>query len=167
MDSQRIIWARSLHSVSDVNLWGNIMLGTKVIKHSRLLAYNGVGFFKLPGQMVALRPAVVLSTRKASTTSRLWLPRLSEVSLCKYSIYLVSAWSILLLNEWNVKMLLVLKVTSITALKIGISFVLSYLLAVHCNISCLLLHIQVNILIICMCTYSLFALTWLNLLDCW
>lgn len=56
------------------------MLGTKVVKHSRLLAYNGVGFFKLPGQMIALRPAIVLSTRNASTTNRLWLPRLSQVS---------------------------------------------------------------------------------------
>lgn len=56
------------------------MYGFHVIRPSRCLAFNGVGLFKIPGQVAALRPAVIAGTRKASTSSGLWLPHLTGVS---------------------------------------------------------------------------------------
>lgn len=52
------------------------MNGSKIARHGRLLSYNGFGFFKLPGQIAALRPTVI---RNASTTSGLWLPKNTQV----------------------------------------------------------------------------------------
>lgn len=49
-------------------------------RQGRLLAYNGIGYFRLPGQMAALRPAL-LHNRCASTSSGLWLPKLHSVSI--------------------------------------------------------------------------------------
>lgn len=56
------------------------MIAPRLIKRSHLMAYNGVGFFKIPGQVAALRPIIIQNARAASTTSGLWLPKLTEVS---------------------------------------------------------------------------------------
>lgn len=48
-----------------------------------MLSYNGFGFFKLPGQIAALRPTVI---RNASTTSGLWLPKNTQVNLEKRTL---------------------------------------------------------------------------------
>lgn len=55
------------------------MLGPKLVRHGRLLSYNGVGYFRIPGQVAALRPAV-MPVRLASTTPGLWLPKMTQVS---------------------------------------------------------------------------------------
>lgn len=56
------------------------MLVPRIIKRSQLLAFNGIGFYKIPGQVAALHPIIVQNARAASTTSGLWLPKLSHVS---------------------------------------------------------------------------------------
>lgn len=56
------------------------MYGPKIARPSRYLAFNGVGFFRIPGQVAALRPTVIGRTRAASTSSGLWLPHLTQVS---------------------------------------------------------------------------------------
>ncbi|KRT80713.1 hypothetical protein AMK59_6148 [Oryctes borbonicus] len=53
------------------------MFGPQIARPSRYLAFNGVGIFKIPGQVAALRPAVIAGTRAASTTNGLWLPHLT------------------------------------------------------------------------------------------
>lgn len=58
------------------------MLGKRVLNAApRFLnqGFNGVGFFKIPGQLAALRPVLVENCRQASTSPRLWIPSLSQV----------------------------------------------------------------------------------------
>lgn len=64
------------------------MFATKIVSRGRVLAFNGVGFFKVPGQVAALRPKAALlpSARQASTTPGLWLPKLSQVNFEKKGI---------------------------------------------------------------------------------
>lgn len=42
--------------------------------------FNGRGFFKIPGQLAALRPVLLNNCRQASTSPRLWVPSLTQVS---------------------------------------------------------------------------------------
>ncbi|KAJ8985613.1 hypothetical protein NQ317_015106 [Molorchus minor] len=49
----------------------------------KLLSFNGVGFFRVPGQVAALRPTLL--TRSASATPRLWLPQFPPVLACPLS----------------------------------------------------------------------------------
>lgn len=42
--------------------------------------FNGRGFFKLPGQLAALRPVLLNNCRQASTSPRLWVPSLTQAS---------------------------------------------------------------------------------------
>lgn len=64
------------------------MYGQKVLCNGRLLAFNGVGFFKLPRQLPALRPVTYKYVRNASTTNGLWLPKTTQVSvLTKIQFY--------------------------------------------------------------------------------
>ncbi|CAH0553248.1 unnamed protein product [Brassicogethes aeneus] len=53
------------------------MLGPKVVRPAGLLSFNGVGFFKIPGQVAALRP----TARSASTSPGLWLPKTTQANL--------------------------------------------------------------------------------------
>ncbi|KAK9702624.1 Aldehyde dehydrogenase family [Popillia japonica] len=55
------------------------MFGSQLARPSRYLAFNGVGIFKVPGQLAALRPTVLEGTRAASTTNGLWLPFLARI----------------------------------------------------------------------------------------
>ncbi|XP_019865690.1 delta-1-pyrroline-5-carboxylate synthase [Aethina tumida] len=61
------------------------MLGPKLVRHGRLLSYNGVGYFRIPSQVAALRPAV-MPVRLASTTPGLWLPKMTQANFEKKSL---------------------------------------------------------------------------------
>jgi delta-1-pyrroline-5-carboxylate synthetase len=56
------------------------MFSTNLIKSGRLAAFNGVGFFKLPGQIAAMRPDALAPVRTAATTPGLWLPKLTQTN---------------------------------------------------------------------------------------
>jgi delta-1-pyrroline-5-carboxylate synthetase len=56
------------------------MFSTNLIKSGRLAAFNGVGFFKLPGQIAAIRPDALAPVRTAATTPGLWLPKLTQTN---------------------------------------------------------------------------------------
>ncbi|KAK9702623.1 Aldehyde dehydrogenase family [Popillia japonica] len=62
------------------------MFGSQLARPSRYLAFNGVGIFKVPGQLAALRPTVLEGTRAASTTNGLWLPFLARENYEKRSL---------------------------------------------------------------------------------
>lgn len=51
----------------------------RVIRSNKLLAFNGIGFFRVPGQVAALKSRN-LGVRNASTSPRLWLPKITTVS---------------------------------------------------------------------------------------
>ncbi|XP_048524006.1 delta-1-pyrroline-5-carboxylate synthase isoform X1 [Dendroctonus ponderosae] len=62
------------------------MLGRSVMNSApRFLnqGFNGVGFFKIPGQLAALRPVLLANCRQASTSPRLWIPSLSHTNFTK------------------------------------------------------------------------------------
>lgn len=63
------------------------MLVPKLINRSQLIAFNGVGFFKIPGQVAALHPVIVNNVKAASTSSGLWSPKLGQV--CKQNVFFV------------------------------------------------------------------------------
>ena len=47
----------------------------------KILANNGYGVYRMPGQIAALRPAnFSAQQRQASTTPKLWLPKTTQVS---------------------------------------------------------------------------------------
>ncbi|CAH1134234.1 unnamed protein product [Ceutorhynchus assimilis] len=49
--------------------------------------FNGVGFYKIPGQLAALRPVTLRVCRQASTTSRLWTPTIKQANFASKGLH--------------------------------------------------------------------------------